>query len=92
MTNPSRIVALAATLLLSSAAFAATGDFNKIDSNGDGKLTLEESMKLHPDWTAGAFKALDTNADGTLNELEYETAVTAAPDVDDPAAAATTQP
>lgn len=92
MTNPSHIVVLAANLLLSSTAFAATGDFNKIDTNGDGKVTLEESKKLHPDWTAGAFKALDTNADGTLNELEYETAVTAAPAVNDPSAPATTQP
>ena len=76
MTKSPRIVALGATLLLSSAAFAATGDFSKIDSNADGKITLEEGMKLHPEWTAEAFKALDTNADGFLNELEYETAVT----------------
>lgn len=92
MTKSPRIVALAATLLLSSAAFAATGDFGKIDANADGKITLEEGMKLHPDWTEAAFKALDTNADGALNELEYETAVTAAPAASDPAAdpAATT--
>ena len=37
MTKSPRIVALAATLLLSSAAFAATGDFSKIDANADGK-------------------------------------------------------
>jgi len=87
MTKSPRMAALAATLLLSLAAFAATGDFGKIDANADGKITLEEGLKLHPDWTASAFKALDTNADGFLNELEYETAVTAAPPVDDPAAA-----
>jgi hypothetical protein len=87
MTKSPRIVALAATLLLSTAAFAATGDFSKIDANADGKLTLEEGMKLHPEWTAEAFKSLDTNADGSLNELEYETAVTTAPAVNDPAAA-----
>ena len=79
MTKSPHIVALGATLLLSSAAFAATGDFGKIDANTDGKITLEEGMKLHPEWTAESFKALDTNADGSLNELEYETAVTAAP-------------
>ena len=87
MTKSPRIAALAATLLLSTAAFAATGDFSKIDANADGKLTLEEGMKLHPDWTAEAFKSLDTNADGTLNELEYETAVTAAPAANEPATA-----
>ena len=91
MTKSPRIVALAATLLLSSAAFAATGDFGKIDANADGKITLEEGMKLHPEWTESAFKALDTNADGFLNELEYETAVTAAPAANDPAAPATEQ-
>jgi hypothetical protein len=95
MTKSPRIVALAATLLLPSAAFAATGDFSKIDANADGKITLEEGMKLHPDWTDAKFKALDTNADGALNELEYETAMTTAPATDQtgsitqPAAAAT---
>jgi hypothetical protein len=82
MTKSPRIVALAATLLLPSAAFAATGDFSKIDANADGKITLEEGMKLHPDWTDAKFKALDTNADGALNELEYETAMTTAPATD----------
>ena len=48
-------------------------------------------MKLHPEWTESAFKSLDTNADGFLNELEYETAVTAAPAANDPAAPATEQ-
>ena len=51
MKKSPRIAALAATLLLSTAAFAATGDFSKIDANADGKITLEEGMKLHPDWT-----------------------------------------
>lgn len=91
MTKSPRIVALAATLLLSSAAFAATGDFSKIDANADGKITLEEGMKLHPEWTEAAFKSLDTNADGSLNELEYETAVTMAPAAADPAPT-TTEP
>jgi PRC-barrel domain/EF hand len=91
MTKSPRMVALAATLLLSTTAFAATGDFSKIDANADGKITLEEGMKLHPDWTESAFKSLDTNADGSLNQLEYETAVTAAPGANDPAAT-TTEP
>ena len=91
MTKSPRLVALAATLLLSTAAFAATGDFSKIDANADGKITLEEGMKLHPDWTESAFKSLDTNADGSLNQLEYETAVTAAPGANHPAAT-TTEP
>ena len=91
MMKSPRIAALAATLLLSTAAFAATGDFSKIDANADGKITLEEGMTLHPEWTESAFKALDTNADGFLNELEYETAVTTAPAANDTAAPATEQ-
>ena len=91
MTKSPHMAALAAALLSSSAAFAATGDFAKIDANADGKITLEEGLKLHPEWTESAFKALDTNADGFLNELEYETAVTAAPAVNDPAAPAAEQ-
>ena len=91
MTKSPHVVALAATLLLSSAAFAATGDFSKIDTNGDGKITLQEGVILHPDWTESSFKALDTNADGALNELEYETAVTTAPAANDPATPATEQ-
>jgi hypothetical protein len=72
-----RIVALTATLLLSTTAFAATGDFAKIDANADGKITLQEGMKLHPDWTAEAFKALDKDGDGALSQAEYNTAASA---------------
>jgi hypothetical protein len=73
MIHTPRIVALA-TLLLSTTAFAATGDFTKVDANADGKITLEEGMKLHTDWTADAFKALDKDGDGALSQAEYDTA------------------
>jgi hypothetical protein len=86
MTKSPLILTFVATLMVSSAAIAATGDFNKIDANADGKITIEEGMKMHPDWTAEAFKSLDADADGSLNELEYETALTAAPASTDPAA------
>lgn len=86
MKKPMIIVAFIASFSVSGVAMAATGDFTKIDTNSDGKITLEESMKMHPDWTAEAFKKLDTNADGSLNELEYETAVTTAPAQNDAAA------
>jgi PRC-barrel domain protein/EF hand domain-containing protein len=67
----------AASLLMSTTAFAATGDFTKVDVNADGKITLEEGMKLHPDWTAEGFKALDKDADGALSQTEYDTAASA---------------
>jgi PRC-barrel domain/EF hand len=92
MKNSMIIGAFIASLGVSAVAMAATGDFAKIDANADGKITLKEGMKMHPDWTAGAFKALDTNADGSLNELEYEAAVTTAPAQNDAAAPAQTDP
>jgi hypothetical protein len=92
MKKSTIIVATFASLSISGAAVAATGDFAKIDANADGKITLEEGMKMHPDWTAESFKALDTNADGSLNEAEYETAVTAAPAQNDPATTSSTPP
>jgi hypothetical protein len=30
-------------------------------------------MKLHPDWTADAFKGLDRDGDGALSQAEYDT-------------------
>lgn len=92
MKKSTIIMATFASLSISGAAVAATGDFAKIDANADGKITLEEGMKMHPDWTAESFKALDTNADGSLNEAEYETAVTAAPAQNDPATTSSTPP
>jgi hypothetical protein len=92
MKKPMIIVAFIASLSVSGIAMAATGDFAKIDANTDGKITLEEGMKMHPEWTAEAFKKLDTNADGSLNALEYETAVTAAPAQNDAAAPVQTDP
>ena len=77
MTQIPRFASITAALLLSSAAIAATGDFAKVDANADGKITLEEGMKLHPEWTADAFKALDKDGDGALSQTEYDTAASA---------------
>ena len=92
MKNSTIIGAFIASLGVSGIATAATGDFAKIDANTDGKITLEEGMKMHPDWTAETFKKLDANADGSLNELEYQTAITAAPAQNDAAAPVQTDP
>lgn len=77
MTHLPRIMSITAAFLLSTTAFAETGDFAKIDANADGKITLEEGMKLHPDWTADAFMTLDKDSDGMLSQIEYETAASA---------------
>jgi hypothetical protein len=67
-------LAAVAFMASSSIALAAGEDFTKADANADGMITLEEGRALHADWTAESFKALDTNADGSLNQMEYETA------------------
>ena len=77
MTQIPRLASITFALLFSTAAFAATGDFKKVDANADGKITLEEGMKLHPDWTADAFKDLDKDGDGALSQTEYDTATSA---------------
>jgi hypothetical protein len=76
------VLALTTTLLAGSNAMAGSADFSKIDSNNDGKITLEEGMKIHPDWTMDAFKALDIDGDNALNELEYAKVQATAPALD----------
>lgn len=72
MKNYLAILAAAGFVFASSAAIAATGDFEKADANADGELTLEEGMTVHSDWTEDAFQALDTDANGTLSKQEYD--------------------
>jgi hypothetical protein len=67
----SLILSLAATLMAGSVAMAANADFRQLDVNNDGKITLDEGLKLHPDWTADSFKALDLDSDNALNETEF---------------------
>jgi hypothetical protein len=80
MKKEKAYLAAIALMASSSLALAAGEDFTKADANGDGMITLEEGQALYADWTAEKFKSLDTNADGSLNQMEYETAAsTAAP-------------
>lgn len=62
--------------------FAATGgalaqslEFNALDANGDGVITLEELQVAIPDITEENFALLDTDGDGVLSPLEFETLV-----------------
>ena len=77
MKKTSLILSLAATLMAGTVAMAANVDFKQLDVNNDGKVTLEEGMKLHPDWTADTFKALDQDGDNALNEIELANAAAA---------------
>ena len=63
-----------ATAFLSTAAFAAEGDFVKADVDTDGALTYQEVLALMPDMTADQFKAADGDGNGTLSQAEFEAA------------------
>ncbi|NNE24249.1 MAG: hypothetical protein HKN11_16745 [Rhizobiales bacterium] len=71
------VIASGAMLSVSASALAASSDFGKVDANADGKITFEEGVVVHTDWTDVKFKEVDTNADGSLTEMEYNAAISA---------------
>lgn len=67
-------IASLGALSLATAAFAAEGDFEKLDADADGQVTLQEAQAMHADWTAEAFQSLDADSNGALSKEEYEAA------------------
>ena len=67
-------LAAVSAVALSSSAFAADGDFEKLDADKDGQLTMEQGKVMHTDWTDDAFKSVDTDKNGSLSKEEYEAA------------------
>lgn len=67
-------LAVAALATASSLAFAAEGDFEAADSDGNGELTAEEGVAAHSEWTAESFAELDTDGNGSLSKAEYDAA------------------
>ena len=65
-----RIALTLAATLLGTAAMAAT----EVDANGDGMITIEEVQASYPDVSAEDFSAMDTNADGALDDAEMQAA------------------
>jgi Ca2+-binding EF-hand superfamily protein len=64
-------VAALAALSTSTAAFAAeSGAFSKLDTNGDGKISMDEA-KADPDISA-KFAELDTDKNGSLTSSEMK--------------------
>lgn len=54
------------SLGMTTASLAATS----VDANGDGVLTLDEVQAVFPEITPDTFTAMDTNADGALDDAE----------------------
>ncbi|MDQ2092725.1 hypothetical protein [Rhodalgimonas zhirmunskyi] len=65
-----RIALTLAATLLGTAAMAAT----EVDANGDGMVTIEEVQATYPEVSADDFSAMDTNADGALDDAEMQAA------------------
>ena len=76
-----KILALAAAFaLVSTAAFAqVASDFATVDADASGDVTLAEANTLWPDLTAELYAAADTNADGKVDQAEYEVFLAANP-------------
>ena len=65
----------AGLLSASATAFAAEGDFEAVDINSDGQLTMEELATTNSGWNEAAFKKVDTDGSGTISKQEFEAAM-----------------
>ncbi|WP_421951743.1 hypothetical protein [Pelagibacterium sp.] len=67
------VLSLAALLGLSvtGGAFAQALDFNALDANADGVISMEELQVAIPDLTPESFAMLDTDTDGSLSAEEF---------------------
>ena len=55
-----------------SGAFAATAaDWMKVDTDGDGKVSLQDMQRVYWDTTPDVFKDYDANRNGTLEKQEF---------------------
>lgn len=63
-------LALIAGMAIGSVAYAAT--FAEADSNGDGKLSLEEAQASNLQDVVSNFKKIDTDRDGFLSKAELK--------------------
>ncbi|MFO7757021.1 MAG: EF-hand domain-containing protein [Roseovarius sp.] len=61
-------------LTLAVPAMAQETDFETLDANGDGFVTMAEFQAVMPDVSVDAFMEADANADGALDEEELTAA------------------
>ncbi len=68
------LAAVAAVAAAITPALAMGDSAVEIDANGDGVLSMEEVQAVWSDVTAEEFAAMDTDADGVLNDSEIKAA------------------
>ena len=75
MTQLTGLKTAALVALLTGFASAASAEavaFSTVDSDGDGVLSMEEVKTVLPDVSDDQLVIADANADGMLDEAEYQ--------------------
>jgi Ca2+-binding EF-hand superfamily protein len=70
-------LALALAAISSFAAVAAHAEMVVTDTDGNGTYSMDEMKATYTDLTEDAFKAIDTNADGSIDADELKAAIEA---------------
>lgn len=66
------LISTIAAAAFAGAAFAEPPMFDTVDTDGDGAITLSEAQAVAPELTEDEFSAYDVNADGGLDQGEFE--------------------
>lgn len=66
------LISTIAAAAFAGTAFAQAPMFDTVDVDGDGLVTLSEAQAVAPELTEDEFAAFDVNADGGLDEGEFE--------------------
>ena len=66
------LISTIAATAFAGTAFAQAPMFDTVDTDGDGVITLSEAQAFAPELTEDEFAAYDVNADGGLDEGEFE--------------------
>ncbi|TNE35290.1 MAG: EF-hand domain-containing protein [Alphaproteobacteria bacterium] len=66
------LISVAALSILAAApAMAATGNFKKVDANGNGTISFQELKAAMPSATKAKFAAADKDKSGELSKKEF---------------------
>ena len=66
------LISTIAAAAFAGTAFAQAPMFDDVDVDSDGLVTLSEAQAVAPELTEDEFAAFDVNADGGLDEGEFE--------------------